>query len=39
METVVGQAGMELHFPIASVIVLFFVSRKVLITHQCFGYY
>ena len=37
---VLGLAGMELIFPIAALIVLcsVLVARKVLITHQCFGY-
>ena len=38
--TILDLAGMELTFPIAALIVLcfVFVARKVLITHQCFGY-
>ena len=38
--TVLGLAEMELVFPTAALIVLCFVlvPRKVLITHQCFGY-
>jgi len=38
--TVLGLAGMELTFPSAALIVQcwFFVARKVLLIHQCFGY-
>ena len=40
MEIILGLTGMEFAFPIAALIGLGFglVARKVLRTHQCFGY-